>query len=239
MNLRRAGPLSSFLGCDPHLCDSLARIAFSSRFRAGEVIASSDEDPPLYGLVQEGAARSCLCVPGGKTYTTGLWLRGQIIPPFQHPGSGAVRRLEATLETSLYCFPADELEWALCKSGEANRAFRQLLSETVDASGQWMMVLGRKTVEEKLTAFLLHLLSDASDASQANAPVEIPLTRSQMAEFLGMTPESVSRTLSSLKRSRIIRLCDMRTFQVLDRQQLAAMAGEPLDEARGPRGLAQ
>lgn len=218
--------LSSLLGVGPDNAGSLARMASISSFRAGDVIAASGTGRPFYGILARGAARSCIITPSGRRYTTGLTLRGQLIPPVRRPADHGIRTVEATLHTTLYSFPAEHIDQFLRQDGEAASAFRHLLAEAIDNSGTWMTLLGRKTVGEKLAAFLLLLTDGLSSRAESDGLVEIPLSRSQIAEFLGITIESVSRGLTALKQSGIIRFWDMRTIEVLRPRHLAELAGD-------------
>ena len=222
----RGYALSSLLSCGPDEAARLARMGYISSYRAGDIIATSKSGMPFYAIVQCGAARSCFITPSGRRYTTGLTLRGQIIPPVRQPVDHALRTVEATLNTTLYSFPAERIDQLLRKDGRAASAFRKLLAQAIDNSGNWVTLLGRKTVGEKIAAFLLLLAESMSNGAEQDGLVEIPLSRSQIAEFLGITIESVSRGLSSLKQEGIIRFWDMRNIEVLRPRYLAELAGD-------------
>jgi CRP/FNR family transcriptional regulator len=59
--------------------------------------------------------------------------------------------------------------------------------------------------------------------------ITLPLTRDEMANFLGLTLETVSRQLSSLKKDGIIQFVDRRNFQVLDAMALQDATGDDAD----------
>ena len=69
-----------------------------------------------------------------------------------------------------------------------------------------MLLLGRKMAQGKEVSFLL-LLSKRSHARGAPAsPISLPMSRADIADYLGLTTETVSRTVTSLKGSDAIRL---------------------------------
>ena len=107
-------------------------------------------------------------------------------------------------------------------------AFRQLLSQTIESNGDWVALLGRRTVGERMAAFLVLLMEHAAEWEPQGdrTRIEIPLSRSHMADFLGVSSESVSRGLTSLKQARIIRFWSMRDIEVLQPQRLLELAGE-------------
>jgi len=63
-----------------------------------------------------------------------------------------------------------------------------------------MLLLGRKNAEEPVASFLLQMAERASAAST----IELPMSRQDIADYLGLSIETVSRTLTHLERSSII-----------------------------------
>ena len=80
-----------------------------------------------------------------------------------------------------------------------------------------MVLLGRKTARERLSAFLL----DLAARRPPSAAIDLPMSRSDIADHLGMTVETVSRTFSQLARERAIALPNSRRVLVLNRGALA------------------
>ena len=100
--------------------------------------------------------------------------------------------------------------------------------DELDAAREWMVLLGRKTAREKIATFLRMLVrrSQINDADQIQQILELPLTREAMADYLGLTIETVSRQISGLKRNGVIRLHGSRGVEVLRHTQLAAEASD-------------
>ena len=115
--------------------------------------------------------------------------------------------------------------------GLQQRLFQHTLDE-LDAARDWMLLLGRKTAEEKVASFLFMLArrSLMTGCEHKNTPdvaaFELPLTRSDMADYLGLTIETVSRQLTRLKTSNVIRLSTNRLIMVPDVNRLAHAAGQ-------------
>ncbi len=92
---------------------------------------------------------------------------------------------------------------------EMPRLERKLFSMAVKdlvAAQEQMLLLGRKTAKEKVASFLLKLARRTQLAGQAAGPVALPLSRADIADYLGLTIETVSRTFTQLKRTNIIGL---------------------------------
>jgi CRP/FNR family transcriptional regulator len=94
-----------------------------------------------------------------------------------------------------------------------------------------MLLLGRKTAIERIATFLLHL-GKLQLASSGGTSLQVPMTRADIADYLGLTIETVSRSLTKLKRDRIINLPEAVRVTVVDRDRLEELAaGETLEAA--------
>jgi CRP/FNR family transcriptional regulator, anaerobic regulatory protein len=111
----------------------------------------------------------------------------------------------------------------------------KLLERTLgelDRTRRWMVLLGRKSASERMASFLLELL-DRLHAPRGcewrfeDGPevIELPFSRQQIADILGLTIETVSRQFTRLKAEGIIDLPSRREVQILDRAGLEAEAG--------------
>jgi CRP/FNR family transcriptional regulator len=88
--------------------------------------------------------------------------------------------------------------------------------------------LGRLTAREKVASFLSYLASnkDFTETDDSNRPatVNVPLRRAEIAGFLGLTIETVSRNITHLRHMGIISMEDAQRMRIIDRQALAALA---------------
>jgi CRP/FNR family transcriptional regulator len=112
--------------------------------------------------------------------------------------------------------------------------FERTLDE-LDAARDWMLLLGRKSAEEKVASFLLMLARRrvfagcSHQGGLAATQFELSLRRMDMADFLGLTIETISRQLTRLKAAGIIRMIDTRTINVPDVGILAKAAGREVN----------
>ena len=101
---------------------------------------------------------------------------------------------------------------------------RQLQRKVVDLHGH-SVVLGRKSAMEKVVSFLLRLA--AMDTNRrANGHVRLAMTRQEMADYLGLTIETVSRSLSELRRRGLIVFEKADWFHIPDRHALESLSGD-------------
>lgn len=91
------------------------------------------------------------------------------------------------------------------------------------AAQEQMLVLGRKTATERVASFILRMADRRRPAN--DAPLHLPMSRMDIADYLGLTMETVSRTFSSLRRTGAIDLLDTHLLAVPHRRRLEELAG--------------
>jgi CRP/FNR family transcriptional regulator len=133
---------------------------------------------------------------------------------------------EAASQVDLCVIPKPALE-AMMKDNASleHRVMMQALRE-LDEARDWMVTLGRKTAAEKVASFLFMIAShiDPTD-EQVAAKFDLPLSRSDIADFLGLTIETVSRQISKLKADGVIEIVNYRHVTVPDLARLRVRCG--------------
>jgi CRP/FNR family transcriptional regulator len=139
----------------------------------------------------------------------------------------------ATTDLQLCCFRRTPF---LSIMGETPHIAQRLLEMTLDeldAARDWMLLLGRKTAREKIASFLTIIARrDATYSTTrglGEVSFDLPLTREAMADYLGLTLETVSRQMSGLKRDGVIRLEGKRHVVVPDFELLLDETGDDAD----------
>jgi CRP/FNR family transcriptional regulator len=131
---------------------------------------------------------------------------------------------EALTPVVLCRFPRRKLDQVL---EEVPRIEKRLLGLAIDelaAAHEQMLLLGRKTAREKVASFLLMLSRRAERRGLAPSPIALPMSRSDIADYLGLTIETVSRTLTQLKRDGVIGLPDTGHAVLSDAGELKRIA---------------
>jgi len=108
---------------------------------------------------------------------------------------------------------------------ELESALLSRFTSDLSAAQAHMLLLGRKTARERVASFLRDLSARAARRGADADSVHLVMTRGEIADYLGLTLETVSRTLSALKSKGAIRQTDSRTYTILARRQLEAMSG--------------
>jgi CRP/FNR family transcriptional regulator len=117
----------------------------------------------------------------------------------------------------------------------------------LDAARQWMLTLGRKSAAEKVASFLLHMVERnarmqgcTSAPEQSKNTIQLPLTRTEISQFLGLRLETVSRQFQQLKSQRVIQTGINKKVTVLDLDRLASLAEcAPELEAKSTRRISR
>ncbi|WP_417519448.1 Crp/Fnr family transcriptional regulator [Minwuia sp.] len=211
--------------------DELAAINAIARQRivkAGETILNADEEITFFANIVAGSVKLTKIMADGRQQIVGL----QFAPDFL--GRAFRERspyfAEAATDVELCVFPKKEFERLLSeKPGFEMRLFQDTLNE-LDAARDWMLLLGRKTASEKVASFLemiarrSPMIGCAHTAEQAGVSFHLPLTRSDIADYLGLTIETVSRQIGKLKSAGIVELHATREVSVTDMDGLRAAA---------------
>src|SRR5260221_2442636 len=101
---------------------------------------------------------------------------------------------------------------------QLSREIRQVMFEALSRLQAQLMILGRITATEKVSSFLLTMAERLSD--QTLDRVDLPISRYDIADYLGLSVETVSRSLTSLKNRGLIALSGPRSVRIIDRDAL-------------------
>jgi len=130
---------------------------------------------------------------------------------------------EALTDVCLQSFRRSNLE-----SGEGDLELHQSLLQAalreISAMQDHFMMLGRKSATEKLASFLCVLSERVGQDLGAYRQVQLPMSRSDIADFLGLTTETVSRTFTQLRKSNIIAVENIHTIIIQRPQALLALS---------------
>ena len=207
----------------------LSKIAHHRRYKPGQTILSGNDEPYLLAAVSSGVVKLSKLLLDGRQQIVGL-----LFPP-DFLGRLFSRQVpyfaDAATHVELCCFRHAEFETMLKEHPEMSRHMLEHSLDKLDTAHDWMVLLGRKTAKERV-ASLLYLLATRSKltdpAAEANSPdtgFELHLKREEMADFLGLTYETVIRQIRALNDKNIIRLTGRREFSVPDLSALAQEAG--------------
>jgi CRP/FNR family nitrogen fixation transcriptional regulator len=102
---------------------------------------------------------------------------------------------------------------------DMSRQLLPLALKGLTRAQEHLLVLGRQNAIERVAAFLVEMSERQGGLQQ----VELPMSRNDIGDYLGLTIETVSRVLTRLKEKGVIRLLSLRSIEILKRDTLLAM----------------
>ncbi|MGH6952765.1 MAG: cyclic nucleotide-binding domain-containing protein [Alphaproteobacteria bacterium] len=148
--------------------------------------------------VNKGAVRVSKLLADGRRQVTGFLFPGDFLGlAFNDTYSYTA---EAITKTQLCRFKRAELERLLQSMPHMEKRLLEMASNELATAQDQMMLLGRKTARERLASFLVMLRRRAERRGQASDPLDLPMSRGDIADYLGLTIETVSRTFTELRK---------------------------------------
>lgn len=211
---------------DPDQLAVLARSARKYEAGSGTELMGDAERIESYANVLSGVVKLTKTLSDGRQQIVGL----QFAPDFLGRPFKAESDLnaEAATDVSLCAFPRASVERMMRASPELERRLYLQALKELDEARDWMVTLGRKTAGEKIASFLLMIarnIEPAAGTDRMSARFDLPLTRADIADFLGLTIETVSRQLTRLRADKVIAIENNRHVIVPDLSRLEARQG--------------
>lgn len=132
---------------------------------------------------------------------------------------------EALVKSELWWFTRDAFDRFVDENPKVERELYRLAAHELAAAQSQMVLLGRKTAAERLASFFLSLVERQElVAGETQTMFDLPMSRLDIADYLGLTKETVSRMLGELRNRKLIRLMSQDRIEVLDRASIEEMA---------------
>ncbi len=199
--------------------DALGTVLLVSRDK--EVYAEGDPAEFCYKVVA-GAVRTVKLMPDGRRQVAEFYLPRELFGFDACP----VRYLsaEAVADATLIRYPYRRIEAQAERDGNLARGLRDLASGSLRKAHEQMLLLARKSAQERIASFLMDLARRQVDGE--DAAIELPMSRADIADHLGLTLETVSRVLNRLHRDDVINLASTHRVEIVDAAVLDRMGGE-------------
>lgn len=199
--------------------DPLKTFEVVQSFRRDQEIYAEGE-PALYCYrVITGAVRLVKLLEDGRRQVIEFLLPGDHIGfdlLAQHEYSA-----EAVSDTTLRCYPRRRVEALAEQSQDVARWLRTQTAEDLRRAQTRIVSLGRKSATERIAGFLMEMV----DRTQASDVIDLPMARTDIADHLGLTIETVCRTLTRLKQANTIAVAGTR-ISISNRHRLQVVGQE-------------
>lgn len=202
--------------------DALLQISSQRTLKAGQCLfEEGDRVIFLYNLL-EGTLRQIKLMPDGRRQVAGFLHPGDFIG-LAHEDTYA-HTVEAICDASLCAFPADKLRALMHRFPGMESKFLSMASRELRAEQDHSLLLGRKTARERVASFLAEINQCQERYHNGSGRIYLPMTRSDIADYLGLTIETVSRTVTSLARQGLIELVNSHEVVIRDWRALESVA---------------
>lgn len=203
----------------------LGRLAASRTHQhadAGETFLNEGEPASHFFNIIEGAVKVFKLMPDGRRQITGFLFAGDLLGlAFNESYTYSA---EAITPVKICRFPRRQLERLLDEFPRMERQLLAMASNELAAAQEQMMLLGRKTAHERIASFLLSLARRQLRYGGSGATVQLPMTRTDIADFLGLTTETASRVFTSLRKRGCIEIDNASLIRFADRDTLEELA---------------
>ncbi|MDZ7893739.1 MAG: Crp/Fnr family transcriptional regulator [Sphingobium sp.] len=200
--------------------DAMAHAAHQRRVAKGQVLAWEGDRSDMVVSVRSGIIALTATSPEGNDHIVALTGPGGFIGP--EGGLAMAFNLVALTDADICRFSRNEFEAMMEAQPELRRNVMARIGRDLARSRGWMVKLGRASAAARVAA----LLVEFAEAAPGGADIAFPLSRGQMADFAGLTIETVSRQLTRLREQAIISLSRTH-FEVLDWAALRDLADLP------------
>ncbi|MGB3146260.1 MAG: Crp/Fnr family transcriptional regulator [Paracoccaceae bacterium] len=217
--------------CEPEELRQLDDIKFYRTFEAGQTLVWAGDKMDFVASVVTGVASLSQTMEDGRTQMVGLLLPSDFVG---RPGrESAAFTVTAVTDLVMCCFRKKPFETLLAAIPHISHRLLEMTLDELDSAREWMVILGRKTAREKIASLLTIVARREASlrlgAAQKGMTFDLPLTREAMANYLGLTLETVSRQVSALKNDGIVSLEGSRRVTILDYDRLLEAAGDDAD----------
>ncbi len=198
------------------------------QFKKGQAITYAGQDMKYLGTLVSGVATLSKSMEDGRRQIMGVLLPSDFIGRPDH--AIAEYDITATTDVLMCLFERSAFQTMLTTSPALGPRLLEKTMDELDAAREWLLLLGRKSAREKVATLLLlmamKMIALNGDETAERVNFKIPLTRETIADYLGLTVETVSRQITALKQDGIICLDGQRDVEVPSVQALMRETGD-------------
>jgi CRP/FNR family transcriptional regulator len=207
--------------------DRLGATATSMIVQPGHTFIQEGDTAEHFFNVTSGTAKLFKLLPDGRRQITGFAGMGVFLG--LAVSTSYAFSAEAVDSMRICRFSRPKLRTLLDDFPAMEKRLLEVASNELVAAQEQMLLLGRKTARERLASFLTARADMAGPCASSTAPnlpqpLSLPMTRGDIADYLGLTIETVSRTLTRLKGERLIDVPNTSDVVLLDPRALRDLA---------------
>ena len=186
-------------------------------FRAGDAFTS------LYAI-RSGSFKSAVIGADGDTQVTHFALPGELLGLDAYSGGSHPGYAEALEDSSVCVLPFTQLEGLAQEVPALQKQIYSIFSEELKQENEALLLLGKRSAESRLAALLINISSRYSRRGYSASEFVLSMPRMDIANYLGLTAETVSRLISRFQKQGLISVKG-RSVSILDLIALSELAG--------------
>ncbi len=209
--------------------EALQAIAHSRQYEAGQTLFWEDDPADFCYLLVAGAVKGYKLLPNGRSQIARFVVPGDLMG-YSSFGTFTYTA-EALVPSQVLHLPRPQFKAIVEKDPVLRQAVSRLIAAELHQTQRQILLLGRMPAVERVSQFLLDFAQRLHPDQEEMNPelvVELPMTRSDIADYLGLTIETVSRVFSKFRKDglielpkpNLVRFCDPTRFE----RQAAALA---------------
>jgi len=204
----------------------LQSIATLVEVRRNGLIFGEGTPADFFYVMARGMARISRVSKSGRRQVMAFKMTGDLLG---YPDRGIyVNTGRAVNSTSLYRIPWHRLTTLLRRDPDLHSNFLTRVASDVGQAQKRIMALGQQNVSQRLSSFLLELMANSEFYNLQRRQLSLQLTRFDLADYLGTTPETVVRVMARLEQAGLVRRLTARLLEIRDAEGMAHL----LDERR-------
>jgi CRP/FNR family transcriptional regulator len=205
---------------------ALARTSTKKRLEAGAELVGDAEATEGYANILSGVVKLIKGMPDGREQIVGLQFAPDFLGrPFQSESAVCA---QAATNVVVCSFPKRAVEALIKQSPQLEHSLLKQTLRELDEARNWMLTLGRKSALEKVASYLLLIANYIHPADHSHSEAvafDLPMSRLEIADFLGLTIETVSRQLTKLRIDGVIEVRQARHIVLDNPSRLKAYSG--------------
>ena len=209
-------------------------IADKRRIEPGRTLYRQGSNATALHVVRAGSFKSTVTDDDGSVRVIGFHYPGDILG-LDSLGGGRHRSTAHAMERSNVCeVPYDRLLQVAAQIPGLQRQLLKIVAREIDHDLEHVMELGSGQAVQRLAMFVLSLSDRYRRLSRDPMRLRLPMSRGDLANYLGLALETVSRLFSRLAVAGVVEV-QARSVRVLDFDALERLCREPTDETPAAR----
>ncbi len=200
---------------------SLDEVGTTVTFARNETIFNEGDSAKYAYKLVSGAVRLCKLLADGRRQITDFYLDGEMFGFLDLDSYDF--SAEAITNVVLIRYARSHVRRLEEEDGAFRREMTSMLHQRLSRTHTLLVMLGRQTVKERISSFLIQMAERLEGDAEDGASIDLPMGRQDIADYLGLTIETVCRALSEFKRAGVIAVPTTHQIVVNDIEVLRAI----------------